>query len=69
MTAIGMGESNPIADNSTVNQQLQVLATEFKKFLGHKEQGPELKNIVEGEHVFINEDGTGEWIDGRETTQ
>lgn len=53
-----------IADNSTVNQQLQVLATEFKKFLGHKEQSPALNNIVEGEHVFINEDGTGEWIDG-----
>lgn len=58
-----------IADNSTVNQQLQVLATEFKKFLGHKEQDHNINNVIEGEHVFINEDGTGEWLDGSDDDQ
>jgi hypothetical protein len=52
-----------ISDTSSVNQQLQVLANEFKKFLGHKIPAESITQVIEGEHVFINEDGTGEWMD------
>jgi hypothetical protein len=53
-----------IKDDQSVNQQLQTLANEFKKFVG-KVVEPEkfMDKVIEGEHVFINEDGTGEWIE------
>ena len=56
-----------IKDDQSVNQQLQTLADEFKKFVG-KAVTPEkvMDKIIEGEHVIINEDGTGEWIHNTE---
>lgn len=55
-----------ITDNASVNQQLHLLANEFKKFLGKRVDDTQLTNIIEGEHVFINEDGTGDWVDPEE---
>ena len=57
-----------ITDNVTVNQQLHLLASEFKKFLGKSTNETERSNIVEGEHVIINEDGTGEWTASRDNS-
>lgn len=56
-----------ITDNATVNQQLHLLAQEFKKFLGKPvTEEQQTSHIIEGEHVFINEDGVGEWIEPEE---
>lgn len=45
-----------ITNNETVNQQLQVLANEFKKFLGKRVDENPL-TIIEGEHEFIEDVG------------
>lgn len=55
-----------ITDNASVNQQLHLLANEFKKFLGKRVDDTQVTNIIEGDHVFINEDGTGDWVDPEE---
>lgn len=55
-----------ITDNASVNQQLHLLANEFKKFLGKRVDDTQVTNIIEGDHVFINEDGTGDWVDSEE---
>jgi len=58
-----------ITDNQTVNQQLNLLANEFKKFLGKPVNENVTCNIIEGEHVIIGEDGIGEWIEPGEIRQ
>jgi hypothetical protein len=58
-----------ITDNASVNQQLHLLAQEFKKFLGKPvTEEQQTSHIIEGEHVFINENGEGEWIEPEEST-
>ena len=53
-----------IQDNTTVNQQLQSLAAEFKKFVNAKPETEQLiEHVIEGDHVIIDEDGTGTWTE------
>jgi hypothetical protein len=52
-----------ITDNTSVNTQLKMLADQFKTFVNKSvTEPPTMEHVIEGDHVIINEDGTGEWV-------